>query len=1366
MSIVQENVAGMEGEIRDLRKDLEPLKQSCANFSAIYTPNTTPEHGKDFENEDRGLEVAKIYQNDGDTAGTFTHIGADFTVSSSAHDIHTQDRSETYGGTPVPTGSHSLNCDYPLVRFEPSPQNGTDAGILYITDGSDTAGYEHETSEQRLVGQEVRKENDMTNVLNESTFFADPDAVTSTPTTYDTRRCRRTEYQKGWGIITFPTGQLISDTAGDRRALAAHPRSRFSRRKKRTSIMGSKAGHRGGDRTASSMKEAVRIKKRLDKKREARLKSRELRNTRPSEHVEARIPEERSHGGVRLEQPTTDSDKEDAWPVEKSDGSIRDLGFDLGCFDPFDSPKSDLSSVESPHGDHICVGVSSTATRFEDDDESLGNLEVSKDFVEESQENNRNHTSSDALEAFDNPLISASEVTIVNAAEDSPSQDTSVSLATEEFETQAIDSRYKNNLSSKRLANDYKHTTSGKDETLIVVLEDREANSLGKSEATSVSSIQSRGQLWGSEKTDDIDHHTSYDKGYPIAAESKTSGDNDEKTSQVLPDSRLGQQVYGDLVALEERRGARASHHVLAEHTNAVPGEVKEKKSHEPLRAPEAREMNMEQPVREVTKLHILDNSETLISRDRHSHQMTSRSDDRSQRADVADISAVNSFGGVTNEAEESWQSDHLTSDWTTDPGSELGIPPVANLPKSNDSGQQVIGDEHSDSLDAGPRGDGPVATPPLASLVSDRDIAIAEVDSISSSTVDELNVSEVLHHIQEHIGAVQESMTKSKDGPQSRTSDLISLDDSPHASTSRSIEALLLRKSRKPEQQSAQEEIDHNVSPSDRRDVDKSAAPTLLREAMRSNHSTSSLPEETRGLKRSGAMPDRDDKDKRPRLLSDVETEIKTRYVSESGRTQDAVAVSKLSTCDHRRRIPTSLQDRKTFTSAFLFATVRQESDLVEGVDPKPRKYDVQNRDEPIARTTSRDERNLVEDNSIESTSMADHGPSPTTNIAKTDIASNNDAPAIEDMISDGVKRGEEFSLRQPVGAPSQGSRGRNRSREESDKLPERGKKVVRLTPCLEENVDAAGMRPHMAAPDDILHEKVMRSSGVGVKGSATLLDQKPETGSDHQHDEESDPWSSIQLDVTILRPAEIESKALFEQWKRKRKETKRTTRSAKQIVQRSREKRKYRVATRSLEDPVLVSLDDNSLRFPPGVTLGITPLPAAEEQRVEHLQFGTQIDISTDSKGHDEQRSPGSLPQEMITDQDETGVNIYENSLDRQDPRKSQAQSGATTDISADLIGHMNSQSYSTQASSDGHGRLQSLDAIDKEVIEPTRSSQASDHPSHSSTVTGSATDTVGSLTCEKSVRLGLEYDDDDIVGHVVEADYFSQTVAELEQ
>jgi hypothetical protein len=139
--------------------------------------------------------------------------------------------------------------------------------------------------------------------------------------------------------------------------------------------------------------------------------------------------------------------------------------------------------------------------------------------------------------------------------------------------------------------------------------------------------------------------------------------------------------------------------------------------------------------------------------------------------------------------------------------------------------------------------------------------------------------------------------------------------------------------------------------------------------------------------------------------------------------------------------------------------------------------------------------------------------------------------------------------------------------------------------------------------------------------------------------------------------------------------------------------------------------------------------------------------------------------LPQEMTADEDGTGVNIHENSFDRQDFRKSQAQSGATTDRSADSMEHMNSQSHSTQASSDGLGRLQSLDPIDKEVIEPTQSLQASGYPSHSFISTKSATDTVGSVAYEKSVQPGLDYDDDDIVGHAVKVDYFSQTVAELE-
>jgi hypothetical protein len=284
-------------------------------------------------------------------------------------------------------------------------------------------------------------------------------------------------------------------------------------------------------------------------------------------------------------------------------------------------------------------------------------------------------------------------------------------------------------------------------------------------------------------------------------------------------------------------------------------------------------------------------------------------------------------------------------------------------------------------------------------------------------------------------------------------------------------------------------------------------------------------------------------------------------------------------------------------------------------------------------------------------------------------------------------------------------------------------------------------------------------------VPGSPTLLDQNPESESDHQYDMENDPPSSTQLDVMTLGHVESGSKTLFERWKRKRKGTKRTTRSAKRIVQRSREKRKYRIAAGSLKNPFLVSLDENSQGPPPGVTLGITPLSAAEEQGVEHVQFGTHVDVSTDSKGQDEQRLPRSLPQEMITDEDGTGVNIHENSSDRQDFEKSHAQSGATTDRSADSMEHMNSQSRSTQASSDGHGRLQSLDPFDKEVIDPTQSSQASGYPSHSSTVTRSATGTVGSVTCEETVQPGLNYDDDDVVGHAVKADYFSQTVAELE-
>jgi hypothetical protein len=182
-------------------------------------------------------------------------------------------------------------------------------------------------------------------------------------------------------------------------------------------------------------------------------------------------------------------------------------------------------------------GVSGTATRCNTDHESPDSLEISEDFasaavnwIRQGKEQSRNHTSSDASEASDKSLMSASEVATVNTVEASPKQSSSVATATEELTTGAIASAYSKDIFSESLSDNYKHTTSEKDETMIVVLEDREADSLDKSDAMCVSSVQSRGQLWSSEKTDDIDHHTSYGEGYPIAVESKTSGDNGKCT--------------------------------------------------------------------------------------------------------------------------------------------------------------------------------------------------------------------------------------------------------------------------------------------------------------------------------------------------------------------------------------------------------------------------------------------------------------------------------------------------------------------------------------------------------------------------------------------------------------------------------------------------------------------------------------------------------------------------------------------------------------------------------------------------------------------------------------------------------------------
>jgi hypothetical protein len=721
MSIVQETVTSMDGEIRDLRKDLEALGHISAVSGATCMQNNTQEHGKDFENGNRCLEVVKSYQHNGNTAYNFQSTEADFIASSTAHDTHIQGSSGNHEGSSVSTMCYSPGRDCRLETVEPSLGFDTDAGALNIMDRRNTADFERNIPETDLVCREVTADDDMPDIFIDPTFFAAPNSVITVSTTLDTWRRRRTEYQNGSESIASPSGQLTRNRVGNRRPPASHPRPRLSIQGKRIDPKRSKAGHLGGRQTAKSMKEAAIVRKKLD------LWSRKRRDMKLSDHAKAQTPEWSSHGCVS-------SDEEDAPSVDKSGSLIRDLEPDstsnLGDHDHFNSPASDVFSVQSLHGGDIS---SSIATRPKDDHESLDSLKASEDFasaavaqIGESQEDSRNHTSSGAPEASARSLVSASEL---------------------------------------------------------------------------------------------------------------VKPDHDE-------------------------------------------------------------------------------NGETLTE-DNHQYQMTPRSNECGHHSDIADPRDVHSFDAVTSGAQGSQQSDHRTSDWTKNPESDLEIAPVTNLPQSNGSSQGVTGDGHYDSLNVVPKGDQSVATPPLCPPVCHQDMTIVVVDTLPSSTVDGQNGSGMSGHIEKHIGVARDLTHVSENQPQLPTSILLPPDIVLPASPSGPIGALLSTENHRTRQQSSQQKTNSNVYFSKRRDEDESAASDHLLEDVRSDHAASSLLGEPRGQKRSGVMPDRFYKEKRPKLPDDDNPETTTTCPSENGRNESAVALFEPSARISGKEISASLQNNEPVTGA-----------------------------------------------------------------------------------------------------------------------------------------------------------------------------------------------------------------------------------------------------------------------------------------------------------------------------------------------------------------------------------------------------------------------------------------------------------------
>jgi hypothetical protein len=922
ISTVQKSVANMSGEMRDLREDLEALRRIRVDFSATNTAIDTLEHEKDFENKNRGLEVVRRYQHNGNTAGTFKSTRADFTASSASHNVHSQDRRGNCGGTAGSTIPCSSNCNCGLITSEISPEIKPDARVLYIVNGSNTTDLGYETPGQGLVGSEVGADGDMTDVIDGSTISAP-----------HPQRSSGTEYQNGSESISFPSSQRKLDIKGKGKALAARLSSRSSHKKRQTSLIRLNTGHSDGDRTAKIRKDTARIKKRLDKSHEAELRRRKWKDIKASDRMRAQTPEKGGIGSVRPEPRRNETDEEGASSVENPRDLIRDPETNSmtvksaelsGRHNHFDSHESNLFPAQGTDSSPLYIGVSSTPARSKVDHENLGTFEASGDFtsaavtqIKKCQEDSQIHESDDASEGSDRSFSHASEVTRDNAAEDLPSQSTSVAPATEEVETRPLASSYSNNFSSESLSDDSSHTTFGKNRAIVMVLEGFGANSCENSDARYMSSEQSQDQMQSSEDTDDMYYHAIYEIGGQTAAERKTSDNDDGTTSPLLADLRTEQKVYRDQDALQEGLRSRAKDPALREQPGAIPGEVTREGVQKTLGSFETNKMVMRQLLHKVGKPDHDENSETLISGEHRLHQMTSRSDECGHHSDIADPSVVHSFDEVTSGAQGSRQSDNRTSDWTKNPESDLKIAPVTKLPQSNDSSQGVTENGHYDSLEVGLKGDRSVTTPPLGPPVCNQGLETVAVDNLPSSTVDEQNGSGISDYTEEDIGVARDLTYVSEDQPQLPTSILPPPDIALPTSPSRPIEALLSTESRETGQESSQRGTDPNVCPSKRRDEDDSAGADHLLENIRSDHAASSLLGEPRGQKRSGVMPDRFYKEKRPKLPDDDNPETTTTCPSENGRNESAVALLEPSARISGKGISTSLQNNEPVTGA-----------------------------------------------------------------------------------------------------------------------------------------------------------------------------------------------------------------------------------------------------------------------------------------------------------------------------------------------------------------------------------------------------------------------------------------------------------------
>lgn len=670
--------------------------------------------------------------------------------------------------------------------------------------------------------------------------------------------------------------------------------------------------------------------------------------------------------------------------------------------------------------------------------------------------------------------------------------------------------------------------------------------------------------------------------------------------------------------------------------------------------------------------------------------------------AGVADPDTAQCFDSVAHQANRSWHNDHPTNDLMDNRAHGLEAVRMTTLPQSRSHGQEVTEKGCSSGLDGERMSSGLVPTPPHCLLIPDKDSAPVHVDP--TCTVDERNLSQ---------------------------------------------------------HQSPVSCIGSGVPPSDYCAGEESGAADHPLKTSTSDQSASSRTEEGRGQKRPRRMSHEGYKNKHPKFEEGINAEVLAGSTTERRGSESFIAFPGPFSFTAEDGASTSFQNEPTRENTTLFSTAQLGPVSMESDDRKNRAKDVEKQDGFMQSMISPDENLLDDDRSIESASRCTDD---RQSIIPTSILNSSSISAFEDMVDQGIKRGEDLSSRQPASSPLREVHGRKRPRKTSADEQNHTNKRHRPTSTLKEISHRDGTRRDMTASGNGRCERITGSSDIEMTDSSTLLDQDHDPQNGHGPESKENTDESIKVGRMTLVSANGGWKALIEKNKRERERTKLRTRHARDILQQMRRERESGIAVVFPKEFTSMPPCGNPPSFWDGETPEATRVLTNLESEVNNVQLGNQEGISPSLDDQDRQRQPESSSKRIIVCESDSRVAIHRSSPVEQHDMTRQAQSDVESNNSATATVLMDSQMDGTQPTKDHHDEGHCDDPISKDVLNAKQTLKFGsilEQTSH-----GSAAHIMNSMGYEEIAQPEGDSGSSEIVDYAAVIDNFSQTVPELER